>query len=313
MKDLGVLVPVATPCRPDGELDLAGLSNVCSDMLRSGCHCIFVNGSTGRGPWLGRDDKAKVCSKAAGSTGDNTLLFAGCSASGLSDMLDNSRAMADAGADVAVVTGPGYFDYSQDEVESIFLRFADASPLPVTIYDIPTFAGMRLDGGMIRRLARHGNVIGFKDSSADLDGFKSLIEALEVMPDFYLLQGKEHLLAESLLLGASGLVVSLLHIDPRPFVALYNATRAGDSALAEQVQSSITRVYGVIAGCFERRGETSTLFHFLNCCLRERGVCDNIVLEHEGECPDWLAEQAHIALEICGTAVSEAGTRREVR
>lgn len=155
MKDLGVLVPIVTPCALSGVPDLAGLQSVTRSMLAAGCHAFFVAGSTGRGPWFARPDRATICRTVAGQIGPRVPLFAGCSAPGLSDMLENARAMADAGAHFAVVTAPGYFVYSQQEVETIFLKFADASPLPVMIYDIPAFAGMKLDLGMVRRLAGH--------------------------------------------------------------------------------------------------------------------------------------------------------------
>ena len=57
-------------------------------------------------------------------------------ASGLNDMLENAKAMADAGADIAVMTAPGYFDYSQEEIKNIFLRFIDQSPLPVLVLSL---------------------------------------------------------------------------------------------------------------------------------------------------------------------------------
>ena len=223
MKSLGVVVPLVTPCSRLGEIDKDGLVSVCNYMTDAGCASIFVAGSTGRGAWFGRDDRARICRTVADCIGPETLLLAGCMATGLSDMLENANAMADSGANVAVITSPGYFVYSAAEVESILLKFADNSPLPVVVYDIPVFAGVKLDTGAIMRLANHGNVAGLKDSSADLERFQGLLRSLESVPDFYLLQGKEHLLADSILAGASGLVVSLLHVDPRPFVSLYHA------------------------------------------------------------------------------------------
>jgi dihydrodipicolinate synthase/N-acetylneuraminate lyase len=219
-------------------------------------------------------------------------------AAGLSAMLDNVRAMADAGAHIAVVTAPSYFVYNQQEVETIFRKFADASPLPVMIYDIPDLAGIKLALKMTSRLVGHQNVIGIKDSSSDMDRFSEMLELLTGLEDFYLLQGKEHLLAESLLNGASGFVVSLLHIDPRPFVYLYQAVRRGDSERARRLQKGITTVLRLVEDSFKRRPETSTLFHFLNCALRQRRVCDNILLEHEGDCPRWLADKARLAVGI---------------
>jgi 4-hydroxy-tetrahydrodipicolinate synthase len=213
-------------------------------------------------------------------------------------MVENARALADAGAQIAVVTAPGYFNYSQEEVELVFRQFADRSPLPVMIYDIPVFVGMKLDLGVTARLATHGNIVGFKDSSSDIVRFEELARLLEGGRDFYLLQGKEHLLADALRVGASGFVVSLVQIDPRPFVALYRAAEDGDQARAGAIQRKITELLGVVEGCFARRPETSTLFHLLDYALRARGVCVNILLDHEGECPGWLADDARRALEI---------------
>jgi 4-hydroxy-tetrahydrodipicolinate synthase len=299
MKDLGVLTPIVTPCSRAGEPDADGLRAVCDDMLGAGVQALFVVGSTGRGPWFGRDECATICQTVAEHIASDTPLFAGCIASGLTDMLDNARAMADAGAQIAVVTAPGYFGYSPAEVESIFLKFADKSPLPVVIYDIPQFTKMKLGGEMVRRMADHGNIVGFKDSTADGARFGDLLEMLKDKDDFTLLQGKESLLADAILAGASGFVVSLLHIDPRPFVVLYDAARSGDAERAYRIQERITEMMMVVVEAFEEQPQISTLNHLLNYALRQRGVCENILLAHEGECPPVLAERAEKMLAIC--------------
>jgi 4-hydroxy-tetrahydrodipicolinate synthase len=308
MKKLGILVPVVTPCNRKGAVDEDGLRAVCRDVLAAGCHCIFVAGSTGRGPWFSRRDRSRICRAAADLVGPDALLFGGCMGSGLTDMVENARALADSGAKIAVVTAPGYFNYSQVEVEAVFRQFVDRSPLPVMIYDIPVFAGMKLDLEVASRLATHENVIGFKDSSSDLERFRELARMLGDDSRFYLLQGKEHLLANSLRAGASGFVVSLVQIDPRPFVALYRAVEAGDQAQADAIQARIADLLALVDDAFRRRPETSTLFHLLNQALRARGVCENILLEHEGECPGWLVEAAERALEIMQVEAPRQGT-----
>ena len=304
MKDLSILVPIVTPCTPGAELDLDGLRAVCHDMVSAGCSSVFVVGSSGRGPWFSRKDRAKICRTLADQIDDGISLLAGCMASGLPQMLENARAMADAGAQMAVATAPGYFRYNQQEIEAIFLKFADDSPLPVIVYDIPGLVGIKLDGDMILRLAHHGNIVGFKDSSADFDRFKALLAGLNEIPGFYTLQGKERFLADSLAAGASGFVISLLQIDPRPFVTLSQATRSGEMERAQRIQTEISMVIDLLEASFPRRPETSTLFHFLNWSLRHRGICDNILLEHERHCPQWLADNARRALEICQAASS---------
>jgi 4-hydroxy-tetrahydrodipicolinate synthase len=299
LKDFGILVPIVTPCSRKGEIDRNGLLSVCADMVQAGCRGIFVMGSTGRGPWFSRSQQIEVCHAATDYCQEKIPVFSGCMATGLEVMIENAMAMADAGAQIAVVTAPGYFHYNQDEVQHIFMEFADGSPLPVLIYDIPGFAGIKLNSNVVESLSNHGNIIGLKDSSADMDQFRQLIGILRKLPNFYLFQGKEHLLADSLIEGASGFVVSLLHIDPRPFVLLDLAARSGQASTARKIQTGISRLLGVIEDCFKRRPETSTLFHILNAALIKRKVCSNILLEHEGECPAWLAEKVDEMVELC--------------
>ncbi len=148
------------------------------------------------------------------------------------------------------------------------------------------------------RLADHNNVIGFKDSSEDYERFVRLIQGFAGIPNFWLLQGKENLLRDSLRDGASGFVVSLLHVSPEPFVQLYRAALAGDEGRAQELQARVTGLYHLLIGAFKRRPETSTHFHLLNAVLRRRGVCENIVLEHEGDAPDWLEAEMEKAIRI---------------
>ena len=303
MKKIGVVVPVATPCDSTGGPDLPGLKAVCSDMLSAGCHGLFVAGSTGRGPWFSRADRMRMCRTVADCAGDGVPVLAGCMAPGLTDMLDNARAMADSGATMAVVTAPGYFTYDLAEVETIFLKFADASKLPVIVYDIPAYAGIRLNRELVLKLASHGNIVGFKDSSADMDNFRELLSALAGADDFILLQGKEPLLKESLDAGASGMVVSFVHFFPKTFVALYEAVQAGDDAQAQAAQDAIGEVYRMLMDGFDKRPASSTLFHLLDVTLRRRGVCDNVLLDHDGATPDWLVAQAEKTMGILERAV----------
>ena len=308
MKDLGPVVPIVTPCHPDGSLDLDGFRSVCSEMLEVGCRGIFVAGTTGRGPWFSLGERQKLCRAAADqikstvSPGSAPLLFAGCSSSGLPGMLENARAMADAGAQIAVATVPSYFHYSQSEIETIYLEFADTCPLPVMVYDIPEFTNVKLANDMVLRLAQHGNVIGFKDSSADYERFKALIEALQSFPDFFLMQGKENLIAESLRIGASGFIVSLLHIDPRLFVGVYRAVRTGNDTLADLLQGEINKVIELVRETIERRPASSTLFHMLNYALQKRDICKNILLGHDDDAPSWVIENTQRAFELCLSA-----------
>jgi len=297
MKEIGPIVPIVTPCAPDGAVDLESFRAVCAEMTLCGYRGIFVGGSTGRGPWFTLADRARLCSAAAQTVPVGTLILAGCMSLGLPGMLEASRAMAEAGAVIAVATVPGYYRYNEEEAGAIFLAFADRSPIPVFLYDIPEFVNLQFSRGLLLDLARHGNIIGLKDSSADLPRFEALLQSLRDRADFSLLQGKEKLISESLRLGASGFVVSVIHLVPRLFIDLYRAVRAGRDAEAAAFQAAVDGVMDVVLGCIRRRPESSTLFHILNEALKLRGVCRNVLLSHEGETPAWLAEEVQRAIQ----------------
>jgi len=69
MKQLGVIVPIVTPCTLAGQVDYEDLKTVCDDMMQAGCHGIFAVGSTGRGPWFNRTDRMKICKTVADKIG----------------------------------------------------------------------------------------------------------------------------------------------------------------------------------------------------------------------------------------------------
>lgn len=298
----GVIAPVVTPCTPQGTLDLEGLEAVCADMISAGCSGLFLAGTTGRGPWFDLKTKVKLCRAIAKRFGQDCLMLGGCMANGVPNMLESAAALAEAGANVAVVTAPGYFAYAPEEVERIFLQFADKSPLPVVIYDIPSLAGSALDDRMLTRLARHEKIIGLKDSTADAQRARRLASLVGAGKHFRLIQGKEHLLASSLKAGWSALIVSLVHFDPGLFVALFKAVKCGQLDRATAIQRVIVDLKAISDACFARQPVSSTFFHFLNAVLRQRGLCRNILLAHEGACPAWIDKAASQALTICREA-----------
>ena len=302
MKDFGPVVPIVTPCTLEGEIDLDGFSAICAEMLDAGSTGIFIAGSTGRGPWFDSSELHKLCRCASDQVKNRATLIAGCTASGLPRMLDNARSMADAGAEIVVATVPGYFHYNQSEIEKIYLKFADGSPLPVIVYDIPEFTNVKFANSMLLKLANHENIIGFKDSSADFNRFKALAEALQHIEGFHLMQGKENLLADSLRIGASGFIVSLIHLEPAPFINLYRAVHAGNYKAGSRIQAEINKVIQLVKETIERRPESSTLFHMLNYAVKQRGRCKNILLDHDGEAPAWVIENTQRAIEICKDA-----------
>jgi 4-hydroxy-tetrahydrodipicolinate synthase len=301
----GVVVPMVSPCTPAGEIDVEGVRSVVRWMLDSGANAIFAAGSTGRGPWFPLEKKVQLCRCVAREIGPEVPLLAGCMAPGIEGMLEHARALADAGAQAAVATAPFYFSYSQEELTSIFLRFADQCPIPVLIYDIPAFTGTQLDAQLILKLAGHQNVIGFKDSSGDGQRFAQLVESLKSQRGFVILQGKEKLLSAAARVGASGFVVSFVHFGPTLFVELWKAATTGDIARADRLQERVDRIYDVFNATLASFNRISTLFHVLNRILVRRGICRNILIDHESEMPPALRRLADEIMSIADTPLDD--------
>ena len=305
MNYLGVIVPVATPCTRAGDLDEAGLRALCDAMVAAGSGGIFVMGSTGRGPWFSRSVRARAVAVAREALPGEIPVFAGCMANGIQEMLEHIRAAEAAGAAFAVVTAPSYFSYLDSEVESILVTVADRSPLPILLYDVPVYTGMQLAVASLVRLLSHENVVGMKDSTADGERLHLLLAAIRDIRGIWFFQGKEHLLAESILSGASGIITTFSHFGPDAYVRLCEAARQGDRERAERIQRHVSSLYDLVTECLARRPAISTLYHMVNLALNGRGLCQNILLEHEGECPEWLNARTDEALAISAAAQEE--------
>jgi dihydrodipicolinate synthase/N-acetylneuraminate lyase len=95
----------------------------------------------------------------------------------------------------------------------------------------------------------------------------------------------------------------VIHLAPRTFVELHRAVRSGEDEYADSIQAGIDRMMDLVFGCLRDRPESSTLFHMLNVALMERGVCDNILLDHDGDAPDGLLEKARRAIVLGKKAI----------
>ena len=101
-----------------------------------------------------------------------------------------------------------------------------------------------------------------------------------------------------MLSGASGFVVSLIQIDPLPFVRLWEYAQAGNQKKVSEIQAYITRLQDCVTECMSRRPQTSTLFRLLGLALTSRGICENTSMPHEGELPGWIEDYAKQCMEV---------------
>jgi 4-hydroxy-tetrahydrodipicolinate synthase len=231
----GVIPPVVTPLRADGDLDEASFVHQVRRCLDAGCAGVFVAGSSGEGPWLTADQRRRVVELAAGV---GTVVLAGVMLPGTSMTREAAVAAETAGADAIVVSAPYYFGADDDTIVRHIQEVAAAVRVPTILYNIPQTTHNPMSAAAVARLAADPAVIGIKDSSGDLELFATHL-ALRDRYSFRVLQGAEPVMGESLRMGADGLVPGLGNVAPQLFVRLLQAVADGHEATARAIEGQI--------------------------------------------------------------------------
>jgi 4-hydroxy-tetrahydrodipicolinate synthase len=241
----GVIPPICTPRGTDGELDRGSLTRLCEHLLDAGVSGLFVGGSTGEAALLDEATRLAALDVAVEAAAGRVPVLYGALETGTRRVLAAARPAAARGAAAIVAAVPFYVAPNQTEVLAHYTALAEGLELPIVAYDIPSATHVRLEPNTSIALAREGVVIGLKDSSGDLAGFREVLAATRELP-FQLLTGSETLADVALELGADGLVPGLGNVDPAGYVRLYRAARAGDRAATAAEQARLSRLFEVI-------------------------------------------------------------------
>jgi len=244
----GVLVPVTTPFDPvTGDVAPVALRALARDLLRAGVEGIVVAGTTGEGPLLDDAERARLVEWLRDVVPEDRWLISGTGAESTRATVQASEAAAAAGADAVLVRPPAYFGPSlaPAALTEHYLRVADASPVPVLVYNMPKYTHVMLQDGVIRALADHERVIGFKESSGDL---KVMANYRAAAPRLRALVGAGTQFYPALELGADGGVLAVACFAAERCVALYRAFRAEDRRAAGALQEQLNPLAREIVG-----------------------------------------------------------------
>ena len=240
-----MIAPICTPFGEDGEIQLDAVRRNIAAYNRAGLLGYVVAGSTGEAVFLDREEKrnlfAAVREAAAGK-----VLIAGTGAESVRETLSQIRDAAGLGYDAALVITPHYYrgQMARPETQLAFFRAAaDASPLPIVIYDFPQMTGIDLAVDLVAQLAEHPNIVGIKESSADLDKIGALIRGLPA--SFPVVVGPSAKFHACLRLGATGGVLAFANVAPARTQNIYDKYRAGDVEGSCVAQQQIAEAAGV--------------------------------------------------------------------
>lgn len=183
----GVLPPLITPLHDDQGLDEEGFRRQLRRCLDAGCTGVFVNGSSGEGPWLTRAQRRRAVELAVE---EGTVVLAGVMLPGTSMTLEAAADAERAGADAVVVAAPYYFGAGEGAIVRHVEAVAAAVSVPVILYNIPQCTHNPLTAAVVAELAPNPRVVGIKDSSGDMALLESHLAHRE-RHSFRVLQGAE--------------------------------------------------------------------------------------------------------------------------
>ncbi|MEW2294874.1 4-hydroxy-tetrahydrodipicolinate synthase [Streptomyces sp. NPDC006743] len=232
------LCAMVTPFTPSGALDLDGAGRLADHLVSEGCDGLVLNGTTGESPTTTDAEKADLVRAVREAVGDRATLVAGVGTADTRHTVDLALAAEKAGADAVLVVTPYYSRPPQDAVEAHFRTVADASGLPVVLYDIPGRTGTRIEATTLLRLAAHPRIVAVKDCSYDFLGVQKLLARTDLA--FYA-GCDEHNLA-LYAVGGAGYVSTVANVVPGRLRAVLDAFDAGDTARAARLQQQATEL-----------------------------------------------------------------------
>ncbi len=266
----GIVPPLATPLIDSDTLDVQGLERLIEYVLEGGVSGLFVMGTTGEGPSLGHSLRREVIEQACGIAAGRVPVLVGVTDSSLSESVSLAKKAADCGAAAVVAAQPFYFKASQSDILRWVEQLADASPLPVFLYNIPGCTKLSFEPATVRSAADIPGVVGIKDSCGDIENFRQLTEVLADRPDFTLMMGPDKLTAQAIMMGAHGAVSGGGNLFPSHYVALYHAALAGDRETVDKLQVQVVRIYDTIYHAID---DPVSYVKAVKCALSCMGVC----------------------------------------
>jgi 4-hydroxy-tetrahydrodipicolinate synthase len=223
----GVFTPHMVPLDDQGRIHEDELRRYVDWLIDRGVHGLYPNGSTGEFVRFTAQERRRVIEIVCSQTAGRVPVLAGAAEANLRETLAACEAYAEDGAAAVAIVSPFYYRLSPESVYAYFREIALASPIDVTLYNIPMFASP-IDVPTIKRLAEFPRIIGIKDSSGDVAFMMRLIAAVRPLrPDFSFLTGWEAVLVPMLLVGCDGGTHATSGVVPEITRKLYDLTRGG--------------------------------------------------------------------------------------
>ena len=246
-----LLTAMVTPFKDDLSIDWNGVERLAHHLVETGHDGIVVNGTTGEAPTTSDEEKIEIIKVVLKATAGKASVVAGAGNNETSHSIEQAKMAAKAGAHGLLVVTPYYNKPPQAGIEAHFRAMADATDVPIMMYDIPGRTGMAIEPDTICRLAEHKNIVALKDAKGDVASTSWVIKRSGI-PVY---SGDDILNLPLLSVGAVGFVSVCGHTVGRALREMLDAWFAGNSSGALEIHQQLLPVY---TGTFRTQGAILT-------------------------------------------------------
>lgn len=263
----GVIVASVTPFSADRSVDAGAVRALMHYYAENGLCGAFLCSSSGE--YYAMTDAQRTQTVRAGAQARTALaLLAQISADRPDEAVARAKRMADAGADAVVAQPPRFLDYSPDELYAFFCEIADASPVPLILYNHLTRLNNKLQLPLLKRLAGHENILAVKDTHNDAERMRTIASAL---PELLVYAGGDSMAQVAAQNGAY-LLNALAAVAPKLMCALLAAGQRGDADTAARLQARVDALCGLFRLIPAETGSITAFSGALRAVLHRRGL-----------------------------------------
>jgi 4-hydroxy-tetrahydrodipicolinate synthase len=237
----GSFVALITPMRADGSFDEKAYAAFVDWQIKEGTNGIVPVGTTGESPTLSHDEHKRVVEIAVSVAKGRIPVIAGAGSNSTEEAIALTRHAKEAGADAALIVTPYYNKPTQEGMFLHYSAIADSVDLPIIIYNIPGRSVVNMSVETMARLAKHKNIVGVKDSTADLQ--RPILQRLAMGPGFCQMSGEDQTAISFLAAGGHGCISVTANIAPRLCSEMHAAWADGRVKDAIAIQDRLTPLH----------------------------------------------------------------------
>ena len=246
----GIFAPIATAFDASGEVDYGTFAANVKTFGATKLAGLVILGSNGEFTMLSHEEKVRLVKTARENLPQEKMVIAGTGCESFKETLELTKECAAAGAEVALVVTPNYYkrDMNEAALEKFFTMLADASPIPVMLYNMPGNSGINIPSTLTLKLAAHPNITGIKDSGGNI---VQISEVLAKAPkSFSVFAGSGSYLLPTLMLGGLGGTLAVANVVPDYCAEIQENFENGNFEKARKMQLALLPLNAAVTSRF---------------------------------------------------------------